>query len=128
MDSQLVYEEIRSRRKYPALPVHNWKRQPKEQWSHTRAAVYRSSGGLCQSPEGSKPKQANVCTREIKLEDCHIDHIRPLSSGGSNHFTNLRVLCPTCHALREDIKHKAMRDKMHKKGLLPPNYDRLIWS
>jgi 5-methylcytosine-specific restriction endonuclease McrA len=123
-----LYREIQLRRGYPNLPVYNWKRQPPEQWAKTRKRIFKRDGGLCQSPENAPPKRAGVCQRETALDVGHIDHIRPISSGGSNHHTNLRVLCPVCHALREDIKHKALRDRMVKKGLLPINYSNLIWK
>lgn len=126
--NEAIYQAIKDRRKYPALPVHHWKRQPLEIWKHTRAAVYKQSGGLCESPENASPKKAGVCMREVDYDKAHIDHIRPLSSGGNNHISNLRTLCPVCHALREDRKHKAMQDRMNKNGLLPDNYKSLIWD
>ena len=125
---QEVYEEIRKRRGHPNLPVYHWKRQPDEQWRRTRQRIFKRDEGLCQSPENSAPKKAGVCQRETEINVCHIDHIRPISSGGSNHHTNLRILCPVCHALREDMKHKGLRDKMVKNGLLPNNYKVLIWD
>jgi 5-methylcytosine-specific restriction endonuclease McrA len=128
MNTSELYQEIKSKRQYPNLPVYTWKRQPKEQWDITRKAVYKKSGGFCESPENAPPKKAGVCMREVEIDKCHIDHIRPISSGGSNHISNLRVLCPVCHALREDPKHKSMRDKMNKNGLLPDNFQNLIWN
>ncbi|WP_199309667.1 HNH endonuclease [Synechocystis sp. FACHB-383] len=128
MDTQEIYQQIKDRRRYPNLPVNHWKRQPLEIWKHTRAAVWKKSGGMCESPENGKPKKTGVCMREVPYDKAHIDHIRPISSGGSNHVSNLRTLCPVCHALREDRKHKSMRDKMNKNGLLPDNFADLIWN
>ena len=43
--------------------------------------------------------KCNIC--KCKVEDFHIDHIRPLSNGGSNDDDNLQVLCLECHAQDE---------------------------
>ena len=39
--------------------------------------------------------KCNVCKE--KVEEFHIDHIMPLSAGGSNDDDNLQVLCLKCH-------------------------------
>jgi 5-methylcytosine-specific restriction endonuclease McrA len=127
MNTSELYQEIKSKRRYPNLPVYTWKRQDKEQWRKTQKAVYKRAGGLCESPEDAAPKRAGVCKRELAEKQGHVDHIRPLSSGGSNHISNLRLLCPACHALREDMKHKSMRDSQIKKGSIPVNYKNLLW-
>jgi 5-methylcytosine-specific restriction endonuclease McrA len=83
-------------------------------------------GGLCQSPV-SPP----VCLGKLEAMDllrCHVDHIIPLSRGGSNHVNNLRLLCPVCHALREDVAHNTLRSDAIAKGLLPLNWRELTWA
>lgn len=42
------------------------------------------------------------CRKSIK-KSCHVDHITPLKLGGSNEWTNLQILCPTCN-LRKGAK------------------------
>jgi hypothetical protein len=43
--------------------------------------------------------QNNLCLRckECFNDDVEVDHIRPLSNGGSNNFDNLQALCRSCH-------------------------------
>ncbi len=64
----------------------------------------------------------------VSLNTAHIDHIRPLSSGGSNHASNLRTLCPVCHGLRLDRQHNGMRNRQVLKGLIPVNWKQFVWD
>ncbi|MDZ8056574.1 MAG: HNH endonuclease [Aulosira sp. ZfuVER01] len=122
-----LYLQIKQRRQHPNLPVYWWRRQPPEQWERTRQRIYKRDRGLCQSPSNTPPKSNGLCMGEVKLRVAHIDHIRPLSSGGSNHASNLRTLCPVCHALRLDKKHDGMRNSLVKKGLIPVNWKQYVW-
>ncbi|WP_414587041.1 HNH endonuclease [Scytonema sp. PCC 10023] len=112
MSTELLYLQIKQRRQHPNLPVFWWKRQPPEQWQLTRDRIYKRSSGICTSPRDAPPKKNGLCMGEIELKVAHIDHIKPLSSGGSNHASNLRTLCPVCHALRLDRKHNGMRSRL----------------
>lgn len=38
-----------------------------------------------------------VCTRRIVAEVWHADHATALENGGSNEWSNLRVICKNCH-------------------------------
>lgn len=42
-------------------------------------------------------KMCQMCGKELKYNEMEIDHISPLSSGGSNDIDNLQVLCKGCH-------------------------------
>jgi 5-methylcytosine-specific restriction endonuclease McrA len=127
MNTSELYQEIKSKRRYPNLPVYRWKRLPRDEWEKTQRAVYKRAGGLCESPEDAAPKRAGICKRELEEKQGHVDHIRPLSCGGSNHISNLRLLCPACHGLRQDMQHKGLRHREVEKGAIPVNHSRLTW-
>jgi hypothetical protein len=48
--------------------------------------------------EQIKQDQNNTCIRcNEELKKYHIDHIKPLSNGGTNERCNLQALCVSCH-------------------------------
>jgi 5-methylcytosine-specific restriction endonuclease McrA len=100
------------------------KRQPKEVWKMTRLKVWLRDGKRCQSPLESPICQGKP---EIALDRAHIDH---LQSGklGTNDMSNLRTLCPVCHALRADHRHQGLFAKLLRQGLLPENWRELVWE
>lgn len=54
-----------------------------------------------------------------KSEEVH--HIKPLSKGGTNEYSNLRALCKSCHS-----RHTAEDgDRWHNKGLRVYSYDNI---
>lgn len=42
------------------------------------------------------------CSWCKSTQDLTVDHIKPLSKGGTHDLTNLRVLCRTCNSGRRD--------------------------
>jgi len=102
------------------------KRQPDYVWSVTRREVYERDRGLCQSP--LEPPVCQGKQEPMDIAKCHIDHIMPLSKGGTNHASNLRLLCPVCHALREDSAHVQIRCEAIASGLIPATgWRELTW-
>jgi 5-methylcytosine-specific restriction endonuclease McrA len=130
MDFQETYSRVRHKRALGIdyQMVHHWHRQEPELWAISRERVWLRDRGRCQSPTDAPPKQNDLCQQTVALEDCHIDHVRPLSSGGSNHARNLRTLCPICQALRLDEKHRGMLMTMVKKGLIPIDWRQHTWE
>lgn len=57
------------------------------------AVILKEQRGKCAMP---------WCRRKLS-EDYHVDHIVPISAGGSNDRRNLQVTCPTCN-LRKHAK------------------------
>lgn len=55
------------------------------------------------------------CKVLVKKTGHHLDHIYPLSKGGSNEDSNIQILCPTCNC-RKGAKHP--NDFMQSQGFL----------
>jgi 5-methylcytosine-specific restriction protein A len=100
------------------------KRPPREVWQDIRRKVWERDGGRCQSP-----LLPPLCTGKpsISLEACHIDHVHS-GKCGNNSLKTLRVLCPACHALRADGRHRGLISKALRLGLIPPDWRRYAWG
>ena len=97
------------------------RRPPQELWAQIRAAVWGRDEGRCRGPYcvGASP---------LPLETVHIDHIVPLSHGGSNHLDNLRTLCRRCHTLRADNAHRGLIQAALRDEVIPPDWRGLVWE
>ncbi len=93
------------------------KRLDRELWANTRKEVHARDGGRCVH-----------CGAEVGLDECHTDHIRPLSKGGGNHVDNLRTLCRRCHVLRRDTAHRGLIANALRDGIIPPKWRELTWD
>ena len=98
------------------------RRQDSETWAETRRKVWERDQGRCQGPYCK-----DTLPWSLPLDACHIDHIR---SGklGSNHLSNLRVLCRRCHVLRSDFRHRGMISAALRDGVIPPDWRLLVWD
>lgn len=90
-------------------------RQPNYIWQKIRKKVWQRDNGKCVH-----------CNKHVSLKECHIDHIIS-GKKGRNSLDNLRTLCPKCHILRRDFRHRGMTAKALKNGLIPPNWRELTW-
>lgn len=66
-----------------------YRRMPVNEWRVLRQYVYARDAGRCR-----------YCDVQVELFKCHIHHVQPLEEGGTNHPTNLKVLCVPCHKKR----------------------------
>jgi 5-methylcytosine-specific restriction endonuclease McrA len=57
----------------------------------TTDALYERDGGLC-----------HICERAVRREDAEPDHVIPLSRGGSNDATNVKLAHVSCNRRKSD--------------------------
>lgn len=100
------------------------KRLAAELWDEKRKIVWERDNHQCQSP-----LEPPLCTGKpyIAFESFHLDHVKSGKLAG-NELANLRVLCPTCHVLRADNRHRGMIARALKLGIIPPDWRKLVWE
>ena len=83
-----------------------WYKRPEVYlWRILRQYVYERDGGICA-----------YCKNSVELINCNIHHALELSQGGTNHPTNLKILCKDCHKKRHPFMQDA-RDKMNYNNM-----------
>lgn len=56
-------------------------------WQRVRRVVFERDGGICMK-----------CGQKVSKEKYHVDHINPISNGGSEwDLNNLELSCPECN-------------------------------
>ena len=120
-----IYKLVKLRRSGLKANQFRHKRVHGDRWQAIQKEAYARADGLCQSP-----LKFPVCQgkHEPLGRAYHVDHIQPLTCGGTNHIENLRILCPVCHSLRADRHHEGLRGKMIKLNKLPDNWPEFLWE
>lgn len=73
-----------------------------EIWRPLRQWVYQRDSGRCK-----------YCGTAVELYACHCHHVLELGQGGTNHPTNLKIVCVPCHQER----HPHMKDPLARLNL-----------
>lgn len=73
----------------------------KQEYQHKRRALKKQSGGKFTAEDikllmNNQSSKCVYCYTNI-TDVYHIDHVLPLSKGGTNSPDNLQLLCPTCN-------------------------------
>jgi len=70
--------------------------------SQNRRAKIKEAGGIFSAKDvismfESQLGECTGCLGDLLMLDYHVDHIMPISKGGTNWPENLQLLCPTCN-------------------------------
>jgi hypothetical protein len=71
--------------------------------SEDRITVYNQYEGKC-----------GICGRFVPFDEFTIDHMIPLSKGGTNELKNLQCACKTCNALKQDSLSEDFMKKLEE--------------
>jgi 5-methylcytosine-specific restriction endonuclease McrA len=87
------------------MTTHAFKHEPRVKLTDPqRAKLFLDRGGRCEATE-KDPR--NCGNRKITTgEEWHVEHEIALENGGTNDPSNLRVICPWCHAPKTAADHK----------------------
>ena len=67
-------------------------------------ALYKGQKGICLG-----------CKKKVPMGGMQVDHIRPLSRGGTERLTNLQLLCGRCNAMKGDGTMGELRKRLKAK-------------
>ncbi|MBI2513480.1 MAG: HNH endonuclease [Opitutae bacterium] len=80
-----------------------------KEWQSIKRQVRTRDGGRC-----------SICGSTTLL---HVDHIVPLSKGGSNSTSNLQTLCKRCHEVKTGRPLRDWREPTHSVSASVSQYD-----
>ena len=68
-----------------------------------------------------------ICGTDLRDRVFHMDHVIPLSRGGTNHYSNLQVVCPGCNYRKGVMLPEEMRDNEVLDETVPyePDFDQV---
>lgn len=66
-----------------------------------RTFIYNKNKGKCA-----------ICGRFVPFDEFTVDHIIPLSKGGTNELKNLQCTCKLCNLIKQDILPEDLMDKL----------------
>lgn len=70
-----------------------------------RKYLYGEQGGYC-----------NGCEHHFQIQNLTVDHIIPRARGGTDHVSNLQLLCSACNSLKGVESHQELLVRLTDKG------------
>ena len=67
--------------------------------------LYGEQGGFC-----------NGCETHFQMQNLEVDHIIPRAKGGTDHISNLQLLCGACNSLKGTKSHEELLVLLTNKG------------
>ena len=72
-------------------------------YQHKRRSLKRKAGGRFTAADvllilAAQNGRCAYCRKKLAKRGYHIDHIVPLSKGGSNHRSNIQICCKSCNS------------------------------
>lgn len=107
-------QEIERSKKYSKKNPHYARLSAKNRRARKKNAVGKITIQIISEINKQQRNRCVVCNLLLRKK-YHIDHIQPLSKGGSNLRSNLQLLCPPCNMEKSD---KDPIDFMQSKGFL----------
>ena len=83
---------------------------PKYNSPANRKYLYGEQGGYC-----------NGCGEHFQMRHLHLDHIIARSKGGTDHISNLQLLCSSCNAIKGTKSHEELLVRLTDKGWIKKN-------
>jgi len=80
---------------------------PKYNSIENKKFLYGEQGGYC-----------NGCGTYFEAQHFHIDHIIPRVKGGTDHVSNLQLLCGSCNAIKGARTHEELLVRLTDKGYI----------
>lgn len=72
-----------------------------------KRALYTQQEGIC-----------NGCRQKMPMGGMAVDHIIPISKGGSDRLSNLQMLCTSCNSTKGDGTMAQLRARLQQKGVV----------
>ena len=110
-----------------------WKRERRRATGRNTSRLRKEAIG--NSPEPAHTEEDIACLRRLQNDRCYycggsihataqVEHLDPLSRGGSNGFRNLMLACPSCNSAKGALNESQYWRRL-QKSLAPARFSRL---